>query len=128
MTHNDNERSSAMPDLFDRQIGLLHDLPDVVHTKPTTIRVVTTLVGNSQMYIVQTYRQIEKGDTVFLECVGKDGTVRLALPPQVADAISRQRDALGTKVRRKIGKASAQARKDRGELPGFMRKKQVSRG
>lgn len=120
---NNDGPSGHMPDAFDRLLGALHGLPDVTSTKPSTLRTITPLIGTSQMFIVQTYRQRERGDTIFLECVSKDGSIRLALPPQVSDAISRQRDALTGKVRVKIGKASAQARKERGELPGFMKRK-----
>lgn len=112
-------------DTFDRVIGSLHGLPDVATTKPSTIRDVTEMVGDSQVFIVQTYRQKEKGDTIFLECSNKSGTVRLAIPPPVADAIARQRDSLTTKSRVSAGKANAQARKDRGELPGFMKRRKV---
>lgn len=115
--------SPAMPDHFDRLLGALHGLPDVTHTKPSTIRTVTPIVGTSQMFIVQTYRQRDKGDTIFLECVSKESTIRIAVPPAVADAISRQRDSLTSKVRSKTAKAVAQDRKDRGILPGFMRSK-----
>jgi hypothetical protein len=80
------------------------------------------LTGQSQLFIVQTYRQREQGDTIFLECVTNEGTVRIALPPQVANAIARQRNALTKITRSKTGKAIAQARKERGELPGFMKK------
>jgi hypothetical protein len=73
------------------------------------------------MYIVQTYRQKDAGDTIFLECVSKDGNVRLPIPPQVSDAIARQRDVLTGKSRSRAAKASAQARKAAGILPGFMR-------
>jgi hypothetical protein len=119
-----NERdtpSSAMPDEFDRLLGSLHGLPDVTTTKPSTMRTITPLLGTSQMFIVQTYRQRDRGDTVFLECVGKDGSIRLALPPQVTDAIARQRDALTGKARRIGAKAGAQTRKERGIEPGFMK-------
>jgi hypothetical protein len=115
--------SSAILDAFDRLLGSLHGLPDVTCTKPSTIRTVTPLLGTSQMFIVQTYRQRDKGDVIFLECVNKDGSMRIAIPAAVSDAIARQRDALTGKVRSKIGKATAQARKDRGELPGFMKGK-----
>jgi hypothetical protein len=114
-----------MPDAFDRLLGSLHGLPDVTSTKPSTLRTMTPILGTSQMYILQTYRQRERGDTIFLECVSKDGSVRLALPPAVSEAIARQRDALTGKVRSKIGKANAQARKDRGELPGFMKNRKA---
>lgn len=116
-----NESSSAMPDAYDRLLGSLHGLPDVTSTKPSTLRTVTPILGTSQMYIVQTYRQREKGDTIFLECVSKDGSVRLALPPSVSEAIARQRDSLTGRVRSKVAKAAAKERKDRGELPGFLR-------
>jgi hypothetical protein len=115
--------SPAMPDQFDRLLGQLHGLPDVTITKPSTVRTVTPLVGSSALYIVQTFRHAEQGDTIFLECVLKSGTVRLVLPPKVATLIARQRDALSGKSRSRAAKAVAQARKERGELPGFLKKK-----
>jgi hypothetical protein len=109
------------PDVFDRLLGALHGLPDVATTKPATVRAVVPMVGASQLYIVQTFRQRETGDTIFLECVSQNGTVRIAIPPQVSDAIARQRDVLTGKTRSKAAKTVAQARKDRGELPGFLK-------
>jgi hypothetical protein len=66
-------------------------------------------------------------DTIFLQVVNAEGTTRVAIPPQVADAIARQRDALTTRHRSKVGKAAAAARKERGELPGFMKHKKGGR-
>ena len=106
---------------FDRMVASLDGLPDVTHTAPSTIRTVD-FIGTSETWIVYTYRMRERGDYVFLETTGEDG-IRRVLPPAVVDAICRQRDALTTKVRRKIGKANAEARKARGEVPGFMRSK-----
>jgi len=123
----DDQPSSMMPDEFDRLLGSLHGLPDVTATKPSTMRTITPILGTSQMFNVQTYRQRERGDTIFLECASKAGLIRLALPPAVADAIARQRDALTGRSRSKAAKAVAQARKERGELPGFMRKKAAGR-
>lgn len=117
-----NENNGA-PDVYDRLLGGLDGLPDVTNTKPTTLRSITPLIGNSQTFIVQTYRQRDRGDTIFLECVDGKGSVRLALPPVVAEAIARQRDALTTKVRVKVGKQSAADRKARGEVPGFAKKR-----
>lgn len=121
------ETSSAMPDQFDRLLGSLDGLPDVNCTKASTIRTITPLLGTSQLFIVQTYRQREQGDTVFLECVTNAGTVRLAIPPAVSDAIARQREALTGKARSRAAKANAQARKAAGILPGFL-KPGVKRG
>lgn len=105
---------------FDRILAGLDGLPDVTHAGPSTVRSVS-FIGTSQTFIVSTYRQREQGDTIFLEGVSAEGAIRLVIPPKVADAIARQREQLTVKVRRKVGKASAEARKQRGELPGFMK-------
>lgn len=112
---------------FDRLVGGLTGLPDVVNTPPTTVRAMLPVVGIAQTYIIQTYRQWGKGDTIFLETISAEGSIRIPIPPQVADAIARQREALATKSRRKIGKAQAQDRKDKGIAPAFLRKKGPSK-
>ena len=114
--------SPEMPDLFDRLLGSLHGLPDVAHTRPATVRVITPLLGNSETFIVQTYRQVEQGDTIFLERSNRDGSLRIAIPAKVADVIARQRDALTAKSRSRAAKRAAQDRKDRGEAPAFLRR------
>ena len=78
----------------------MHGLPDVVSTKSYVTRVVPPLgVGGTQLYVVQTYRQKEQGDTIFLEHVSETGTVRLVIPPQVSAVIARQREQLTAKTR-----------------------------
>lgn len=119
--------SSGMPDMFDRILGNLTGLPDVTHVKETTIRTMTPLLGTADLFIVQTFRQKEQGDTIFLERINKEGTVRLVLPAQVCDAIARQRDSLTTKTRSKAAKAAAADRKARGILPGFMKNRNKGR-
>jgi len=120
--HNLNE-VSQMPDEFDRLMGSIDGLPDVTRTRESTIRVVPPFGMRTQLFVVQTFRQREQGDTVFLEHVSKAGTVRLVLPPKVTDAIARQRGQLTDKVRSASAKRVAQERKERGEVPGFMRSK-----
>jgi hypothetical protein len=107
---------------FDRILAGLDGLPDVTHAGPSTIRSVS-FIGTGQTFIVSTYRMRDRGDTIFLETISGEGSLRLVIPPAVADAIARQRDTLTAKVRRKVGKASAEARKQRGELPGFMKRR-----
>jgi hypothetical protein len=127
--------SEQMPDSFDRLLGVLDGLPDVVKTKPSTIRTVPLLgVGGSSLHIVQTVRQQimrktkagvevnQSRDTIFLEVVSEGQTVRLAIPPEVANVIARQRDALTAKTRSKAARRLAEDRKARGEVPGFLRK------
>ena len=109
-------------DPFDRTIGALHGLPDVITTKTSVSRLVPPFgIGGTQLYVVQTYRQKEQGDTIFLEHVSETGTVRLVIPPQVAAVIARQRDQLTAKTRSKAAKAVAQERKERGEIPAFLK-------
>jgi hypothetical protein len=122
----DTQETNIIRTEYDRILASLDGLPDVTHTSPSTIRNVS-FIGTSQTFIVTTYRMRERGDTVFLETISGEGSLRLVIPPPVVDAICRQRDALTTKVRRKIGKASAEARKARGEQPAFLKKKKGGR-
>jgi hypothetical protein len=108
---------------FDRLVGALEGLPDVTKTKPTTIRAMLPLVGIARSYIVQTYRQRDKGDTIFLETLGNEKPVRIPIPPEVANAIARQRDALSSKVRSKIAKQTMADRMAAGFVPNFAAKK-----
>lgn len=108
---------------FDRTLSALHGLPDIVSTKPTMLRVIPTFGIGTHLYSVETYRQRDRGDTVFLQYVAEDQTVRLVIPPSVVDAIVRQRDQLTTKSRKRAGRAVAQTLKARGIKPGFMKKK-----
>ena len=121
-----NEPQYKTIDKFDRMMGALHDLPDVTRTKPTTVVCTLPIIGAAQTFIIQTIRQREQGDTIFLQYVDDTGSVRIAIPPAAAEAIARQRDALTVKVRKRIGKESAQARKARGEEPAFMKKKKAT--
>jgi hypothetical protein len=115
-----NEPAYKSPDKFDRAVGALVGLPDVTKTAPTTIVAHTPLVGEAQTFIIQTFRRRDEGDTIFLVYVDAGGSNRIVIPPAAADAIARQRDALTKKVRKRVAKDAAQARKARGELPAFM--------
>src|SRR5260370_36549501 len=101
-------RNAPYVDAFDRTIGLLHGLPDVTEVKTAVTRVVPPFgVGGTQLYVVQTYRQKEQGDTIFLDHVTKTGTVRLVIPPQVSPVIARQPEHLTAKTQRKTASAVA---------------------
>jgi hypothetical protein len=121
--------SSAMPDEFDRAFGLLDGLKHVLKTKPAIVNIAPPFgIGGMRTYIVQTVREREvvSGNedkarprfTLFLQRTG-DSPIRVVLPAMVGDLIVRQRDQLTTQARKKQGKASAAARKARGEKPGF---------
>jgi phage/plasmid primase-like uncharacterized protein len=106
---------------FDRAYSGLIDV-NAVMTRATTIEYVQKVTGEAETFIVQTIRN-EDGDNIVLKFVDKDGNKRLILPPRVANIIASQRDALTARRRSAASKLTAQARADRGELPGFMLKK-----
>ena len=113
---NDNTVSK-----YDRVRGGLEGV--AMFTRPSTIKNVQIVTGKSETFVVETSRHEELGDTIFIECMDEAGVTRLALPPRVANAIAAQRDSLTARRRSAAARAQAQAKKDRGELPGFMRKK-----
>src|SRR4029077_10848051 len=113
----DQTERKALGDVFDRTIRSMNGLPDVITTKATTVRSLSSVLELSQTFIVQTYRQKDEGDTIFIEYIGFEGSLRLALPPVVSDVIARQRDALTDKSRSKAAKANAMDRKARGIQP-----------
>jgi len=83
------------------------------------VRTLSSVLELSQTFNVQTYRQKDEGDTIFVEFIGVEGSLRLAPPPVVSDVIARQRDAITGKSRSKAAKANALDRKARGIEPGF---------
>lgn len=106
---------------FDRIRGGLHDI--ALFTKASTIKNVQAITGRSETFVVETCRHEDVGDYIFIECIDDSGVTRIALPPKVANIISAQRDSLTARRRSKAAKRIAQERKDRGELPGFMKKR-----
>jgi hypothetical protein len=114
---NDNDNTISK---YDRLRGGVNGL----FTKPSTIKVVQEITSKTETFVVETGRDDERGgDFVFIECVDETGVTRLALPPRVANAIASQRESLTSRRRSLAGKRLAKERKDRGEVPGFMRGK-----
>jgi len=121
---HDEERTV---EAFDYELGQLHGLPGVTSTKQATVRATNGLTENST-WIIQTFRKrdISEGaerlpsrDTIFLEFIGKGGrSLRLVVPPQVADVMARQRDQLSTINRRKGAKQAVATRLERGDRLG----------
>lgn len=110
---------------FDKMMAKLDGLNDTVATQESTIRTMPLwgIEGGSETWIVNTVRQKEVGDFIFLEYVAEGRATRLVLPPKVAATIARQRDSLGTMNRRKTGKAVMAERMAAGEQPGFLKGK-----
>jgi hypothetical protein len=104
-------------DEFDRLFGQLHGLPDVVSARATTITVAG--LTHTTTFIVQTIRQRNVGDTLFVQKIDKTGSVRIAFPPRVSAAIARQRESLTDTSRSKSAQRLADERKQSGVAVGF---------
>jgi hypothetical protein len=104
---------------FDRAVAGLQGGNNLA-AKPATIEHTDPIVGESETFIVQTIRD-QQGDHVVIKFVDKEGVMRLILPPKVVNTIVRQRDALTARGRSNNARATAKARMERGEMPGFMR-------
>lgn len=109
---------------FDRALGQLDGLNGVTRTAPSTKVVTVPLIGQATTYIVQTFRQRDEHDdggrskdTIFLQYIADGVSHRIVIPAEVADVIARQRDALGTKSRKRAGKLQAERRKAEGIVP-----------
>ena len=62
------------------RLGALEGQPDVTKAKPTTVRAMLSLIGIARSYIVQTYRQKDRGDTIFVETLGgEERVIRIAI-------------------------------------------------
>lgn len=118
MTDTDNTIAK-----YDRTRGQLEGV--ALFTRPSTIRVVQAITGKTETFVVETGRREDLGDFIFVECMDETGVTRLALPPKVANAIAAQRDSLTARRRSIAGKRVAKERMDRGELPGFMKKRKA---
>jgi hypothetical protein len=107
---------------YDRKRSDLQDL--ALWTKPSTIQNIDKVIGRAETFVVRTARcEDQGGDFILVECVDEATAVtRLILPPKVADAIAAQRASLTARRRSLAAKRTAQARKDRGEQPAFLRK------
>jgi hypothetical protein len=86
-------------DKYDRLFSAMHDVS--LFTKPSTVQIVQSLTGKTESFIVQTCRHDDNGDYIFIQRIDETGTVRIAVPPKVANLIASQRDSL-TKRRRSI--------------------------
>jgi hypothetical protein len=112
--------------VFDRALGSLEGLPDASRTKPVTIQTVPPLgVGGVETFIVQTVRQKDIGDSIFITHVTGSTAHRMMIPPKVASVIARQRDQLTTRSRSKAAKAVAADRMAAGIRP-FVKKKELA--
>ena len=89
-----SEEAMAGQQKFDHVLGLIDGLPGGSKTRPTTVIATMPLIGNAQTFVVQTFKDAERGFVIFLQMVDSEGRARFVIPNKVALALYRQHAAL----------------------------------
>jgi hypothetical protein len=101
---------------FSRELRSLRDNPGAV-SSASTIHT-QDFYGNSATWVLETFRDGDGDQKVFIQKIDELGGARLVLPPEVTAALARHRDQLSTKVRRRQGHRLVAQRRERGDVLG----------
>jgi len=107
---------------YDRIRAAIEGTPGFTRNQ-STVQTVLPMLGWTATYIVETV-WTDEGRWLFVQAVTEEGTVRMALPSKVADAIYRQRDAVAGKRRSAASRRTAETLKAKGVIP-FQARKEV---
>lgn len=116
------ERSSILPrDEFSIRLRELTDNPGAVRASSTINRI--DFYGRSETWVIDTFRH-DGGETVFAQRINADETpLRFVMPPEVTQALARQRGRAVTSVRKRGARQAAATREARGIKPAFLKAK-----
>jgi hypothetical protein len=121
------ERESIIPtDLFSRTQRQLRDNPGAL-SSASTINA-TDFYGNTETWVVETFRQEDGRELVFIQRNSSTGGERWVLPVEVTAALARHRDQLAARVRRRAGHRLVAQRKERGDVLGNPEALRLARG
>lgn len=111
----DNE--SRLPrDEFSVRLRELTDNPGAVRSSSRVD--ITDFYGRAETWTIDTFRESTGVETAFVQRVSLEAPLRLMLPPQVMNAITRQHDTLTTKMRRRGARQAVATRIARGDVLG----------
>lgn len=113
-------------DLFSRTLRRLLDNPGALSSS-STIRA-TDFYGNTETWVVDTFRDPDGSEVVFLQRNGAEGGSRFILQADVTKALSRHRDQLSARARRRQGHRLVAQRKERGDVLGNPEALRLARG
>lgn len=99
----------------------LQDNPASTAAHGSTVTL-TTLLGHTETWVIKVVR-VDGRDTAFLQRIDASGGMRLVLPPEVVNAMGRQRESISALQRRRAAKRGAETRKERGITPAFLNRK-----
>jgi len=122
-----NEDSGVIPtDLFSRELRSLRDNPGAI-SSTSTIQT-QDFYGNAATWVLETFRDGEGREQVFLQRVDQVGGQRIVLPAAVTAALARHRDQLATRAKRRQGHRLVAQRKERGDVLGNPEALRLARG
>src|SRR5437667_11154395 len=99
-----------LTDPFDRILGDLTGLPGHDLSRPATITTALPILGSAQTYVVRTMRTPDNRFIGFVEMIDANGKLRIAIPQKAMAALYRQRDAIVTHARSRLGNEKCQER------------------
>lgn len=115
------ERSSILPrDEFSIRLRELTDNPGAVRASSTINRI--DFYGRTETWVIDTFRH-DGVETVFAQRINADEgpALRFIMPPEVTEALARQRGRAVTSVRRRGARQAAATREAKGIKPAFLK-------
>lgn len=103
-------------DLYSSTRRALEDNPGA-HGVGSTVRT-QDFYGNSETWVIETYRTEDGKETILLEHNSSAGGTRHVLPPQVAATLVNQHDRLTAGSRKRAARRAVETRRLRGDKLG----------
>jgi hypothetical protein len=101
---------------YSRELRQLRDNPGALSSQ-STIQT-QDFYGNAATWVLETYRDGDGREKVFVQKIDELGGARLVLPPEVTAALARHRDQLAARAKRRQGHRLVAQRKERGDVLG----------
>jgi hypothetical protein len=103
-------------DLFSRELRSLRDNPGAFSSQSTIDT--QDFYGNAATWVLETFRDNDGTETVFVQRNDAEGGQRWVLPSKVVAALARHREQLSVRARRRQGHRLVALRKGRGDKLG----------
>ena len=103
-------------DLFSRSLRQANDNPGALKASSTIEA--ADFYGNTETWVVTTFRLEAGRELVFLQRSAAEGGLRLVLPAEVTAALAAQRDRVQAAAKRRTGHRLVAMRKQRGDKLG----------
>jgi hypothetical protein len=103
-------------DAFSQELRRVKDNPESIGSGSTVYT--RDFYGNTETWVIETYRLDDGSDRVFIQRVDATGGTRFVLPAQVTATLARHRDQLTARSRRRAARRGLETRRLRGQAIG----------